>query len=101
MSKEQLCWTCKNCSPLKCSWIKDFTPVKDWVAQDSRIKNGRNSYVNSYRIDWCPNYIEDGLSKKQKAKKSEIEKTCKELNISIRTYYRRLTSRNKSNYKGD
>lgn len=55
--KETLCWECaNNCG--KCSWSKDFTPVENWEAVPTKIKeyHNRSSYIESYRVISCPEF---------------------------------------------
>ena len=56
-SKNQPCWTCKNCYG-GCSWAREFKPVDDWKAITTYIpENGE--HAESYKIIYCPEYIED------------------------------------------
>lgn len=88
--KSTLCWDCQNAYYGKCSWFTDFTPVEDWEAIETIIKNtirtGSGSYIlhntKSYRVDRCPNFVRD---KKQKTNKE----LANELGISERTLYRK------------
>lgn len=52
---EQLCWTCRNCIG-RCSWSRDFIPIKGWDADmDTRTNADRSNSV-TYRIYDCPEY---------------------------------------------
>lgn len=61
--KATLCWNCQNACG-KCSWSKDFTPVKGWKAKKTKIRFG-NSYDESYHVTKCPEYKKDERKKKQ------------------------------------
>ena len=65
-----ICWTCLRARPIPgigCSWAKDFTPVKGWVAEETEVNTVRKisgvvktiSY-GSYRVRQCPLYIDEG-----------------------------------------
>ena len=55
MEPEQLCWTCKKACK-KCSWSKDFIPIKGWDAKVILVKDREGSFY-SYQIKGCPEYI--------------------------------------------
>lgn len=53
-----LCWRCKNAAGF-CSWSdKSFTPVDGWTAIPTKIKNGRNDYMDSFEVIECPLFEE-------------------------------------------
>ena len=56
-SKMQPCWTCKNCYG-DCNWSRDFKPVPGWIAQKTFIESNEE-YADSYKILYCPEYMED------------------------------------------
>ena len=61
-SHVQPCWYCsKACG--RCSWSKDFTPIKGWVAEkvivDKVIYEGKTYIVESYKILKCPELIDE------------------------------------------
>lgn len=74
-----ICWKCKNSYYGKCSWHTDFTPVKDWVAEPTKIKNYKE-YINSYLVLKCPNFEKEDRVKR-------VEDICKKLDITERVYY--------------
>lgn len=52
-SNPSLCWDCKNCTkPSICSWARDFTPVKGWLAEPTRL--GGAYPMDSYLVKDCP-----------------------------------------------
>ena len=57
MSNNQLCWDCEKAYG-QCSWLKNFKPVKGWVAKPNKIKtctkDGGFYYIESYLIEKCP-----------------------------------------------
>lgn len=59
----QLCWHCANATG-KCSWSRDFTPVKGWTATPTIIKND-DHIQSSYAITACP-----------ELKKMRIKESC-------------------------
>lgn len=50
--KESLCWKCDNTGG-RCSWSKNFVPVKDWKAKTVTLKNG-NEFMDTYFVIDCP-----------------------------------------------
>lgn len=56
-SKDQLCWTCKNCFG-GCAWSREFKPVNGWTAEKTYIPSNEE-YAESYHIIKCPEYIHD------------------------------------------
>lgn len=55
--REQPCWTCtKACG--QCSWSKDFTPIPNWDAIPTIIKDNDGTF-SSYKIKYCPEYERD------------------------------------------
>ena len=53
----QPCWTCtKACG--ECSWSRNLTPVKGWVAEKVPFKTGLVDKSNdyTYKILECPEY---------------------------------------------
>ena len=56
-SKNQPCWTCKNCYG-KCNWSRDFKPVEGWIAEKTFIESNEE-YADSYKILYCPEYKKD------------------------------------------
>ena len=52
---ENPCWTCqKVCGG--CSWSRSFSPVPGWTANKTK-KLGQGSYLESYYIRSCPEYV--------------------------------------------
>ena len=50
-----LCWECtKNAG--KCSWSRNFTPVKDWNAIPTKIKSENGVLIESFDIYECPEF---------------------------------------------
>jgi hypothetical protein len=86
---ETLCWSCKN-SLCGCSWSKHFVPVKNWVATPTIIfwnVDGNIYQIESFKVEKCPLYKHDGITKLKTKTNSQI---AKELGISVRTLYRRM-----------
>lgn len=59
--KSTLCWKCKKAT-CKCSWSKNFIPVKGWKAEPTKVLS-RNSArsdrtVDSYLVLECPEFVE-------------------------------------------
>lgn len=54
--KETLCWKCaKNCG--RCSWSENFTPVENWEAIPTKIKDYYNrGHIDSYKVISCPEF---------------------------------------------
>ncbi len=57
-NKETLCWECKNACG-KCSWSKNFVPVKGWEALPTKIKGSFESetVIDSFLVINCPEFI--------------------------------------------
>ena len=54
----QICWRCGNyCGG--CSWSRDGTPVKGWKATETAVKNRGELEFYSYKIIYCPEYVQD------------------------------------------
>lgn len=57
---ETLCWDCV-CAANECPWMRNFTPVKGWVAvrydYPKRNSYGGLSFVDSYVVKKCPLFI--------------------------------------------
>ena len=49
-----LCWSCDN---YHCSWLRDFTPVKGWVAKSRPYILRHGEKKTTYRVSQCPEYI--------------------------------------------
>jgi len=73
--QSSICWDCQNAYAHKCSWFKDYTPVKDWDAY-------YNAETGSYVVNKCPNFVPD-------VKKETAMAEAKRLGINIRTYFKR------------
>lgn len=69
MKKEQLCWDCKNASPLRCCWFSDEKYPQGCIVDSDNF------------IVECKYFIEQEKIKTD-------EQKAKELNISLRTYFR-------------
>lgn len=64
LRRDTLCWKCANATDsTKCPWVKDFTPVEGWDAEETKIwynqevdgKHYRKEEV-SYIVKSCPLY---------------------------------------------
>ena len=49
-----LCIFCRKCCG-RCSWSKDFTPVKGWTAKVTKDSNGQKHTW----VAWCPEFVAD------------------------------------------
>ena len=57
---ETLCWKCKRALPTYgCEWADNFEPVKGWNAIPTKLKNGYNSFIDSYIVIECPKFEQD------------------------------------------
>ena len=71
---DQLCWKCQRVTgnkDLQCSWFRDFTPVKGWVAEPSYIRfvrmkeydgqpvEERIENIATFAIFACPMFLRD------------------------------------------
>lgn len=55
-SNDQLCFSCaKACG--NCSWSSQLIPVDGWIAENTVLPNG----IESFAISRCPEYEFDGL----------------------------------------
>lgn len=55
-SNDQLCFSCaKACG--NCSWSSQLIPVDGWIAENTVLPNG----IESFSISKCPEYEFDGL----------------------------------------
>lgn len=55
-SNDQLCFSCaKACG--NCSWSSQLIPVDGWIAENTVLPNG----IESFAISKCPEYEFDGL----------------------------------------
>lgn len=63
---EQLCWTCeRSCGGENgCEWSNYLRPVPGWTAERVVKKDGIQ-YVQTYHIDECPKYINDGQNRRK------------------------------------
>lgn len=64
-TNEQPCWTCEHAVPSMdgkkgCSWSNSFTPIPGWTARPVRRNDMDQSYFDTYHIDRCPQYVQDG-----------------------------------------
>ena len=54
----QICWRCGNyCRG--CSWSEKHKPVEGWKAVRTAVKNRGRLEFHSYRIIFCPLFIQD------------------------------------------
>ena len=53
---QSLCWTCKCASSIKCSWMKDCTPVEGWTANFHILGQEKSE---TYNVRACPLYVHD------------------------------------------
>lgn len=55
--KHTLCWDCTR-SGNTCPWLRNFTPVKGWEAEKTKLRMqrgaGKYEYVDTYKINKCP-----------------------------------------------
>lgn len=42
-----------------CSWSSEFNPVEGWRAKPTKIKIQEGMFLKSYKILYCPEYIND------------------------------------------
>ncbi len=71
MANEQLCWSCKNACGA-CSWSRCLQPVKGWKAVKVQRRDGE-----TYHIEECPEYINDGSNVKKKQKATRVTEAQK------------------------
>lgn len=55
---EQLCWSCQNAVG-RCSWSKNFTPVKGWTAYIDKRRGNSGEETETWSISACPEFIAD------------------------------------------
>ena len=53
--ESQPCWTCDNYAS-GCSWSRNFTPVKGWVAEKVEHRYSNIADDTTYKIIYCPEY---------------------------------------------
>ena len=84
---KQLCWDCKNACGNGCCWFQDGVPIKGWKAKATQIKssgeNGKPRMIDSFCIQKCPQYIQDGDDRKLSSKE-----LANILNLSQRSIFR-------------
>ena len=51
---DTLCWDCKK-NAGRCSWSKNFTPIKGWKAIPTKIKSDAKE-TDSYDVYECPEF---------------------------------------------
>lgn len=58
-TKDTLCWSCaKACGD--CDWSAELKPVKGWTAFPTKIIGNYGwDKVDTYRVDACPEYVND------------------------------------------
>ena len=71
---DQLCWKCQRATgnkDLQCPWLRDFTPVKGWIAEPTNIRNvrmkeydgqpvdERTENIATFAIFDCPMFLKD------------------------------------------
>ena len=57
--KDSLCWWCDNCYG-GCSWSQDFTPVKGWEAEPTKITSEDSKReISSFMVINCPKFKRD------------------------------------------
>lgn len=121
--KDTLCWKCnKTCG--KCSWTKNFKPVKGWTAVKTKFFNG-NTYEQSYLVTKCPEFEKFKTNDLNDIRKEEIyflylkfnhflseeeikmlevyftqfsKGAYKQFNLSFRSYMRKITKIKKHLY---
>lgn len=59
--KSTLCWSCQRSykPALKCSWARNYIPVKGWEAEYKPIHYYHYGDLDSYCVMDCPLYMED------------------------------------------
>lgn len=63
--KESLCWGCNKCTGF-CPWSQDFTPVKGWDAEPTKIQTEiPDEYIDSFFVKSCPLYEPDIIGSKR------------------------------------
>lgn len=87
--KPQPCWTCKKFA-YGCSWSQSFIPIEGWKAnttiREAGSSRGVKHIIESYEIEYCPEYEYDGrcsicvYSKGEKVDKN-FSKKCKHKKI--------------------
>lgn len=87
----QPCWDCtKACGG--CTWSKDFTPIKGWVAEkhisDRVIYEGKTYIIESYKILKCPEFIDERIEFINKHPHLKAWQVAKELKIGLITVKR-------------
>lgn len=53
-----ICWDCANACG-KCSWSRNFTPVKGWEAIPTKIIASKSFNASSYIVCACPKFDRD------------------------------------------
>ena len=78
--KPTLCWKCKNAC-VGCSWSDSFTPVEGWTAKPTKINHdyadGRHYVIDSYRVDYCPQFENDESRYRPNCKIAPLVKEAK------------------------
>ena len=61
-NRANICFDCKKACG-GCSWSKNFTPVKGWLANKTKIRTYKDNieerYTTSYNILFCPEFEPD------------------------------------------
>lgn len=84
----QPCWFCtKACGG--CSWSKNFTPIKNWVAEkvmvDRYIYEDKETIIESYKILHCPEFVDERLEYIRENITKRPYKIAEELHIGLAT----------------
>lgn len=57
--RDTLCWECEKCGG-RCSWSKDLTPVKGWVAEETNVPEyiaALEKIVPNVTVIECPEFV--------------------------------------------
>lgn len=60
-----ICWDCQNAYAHKCSWFRDYTPVKGWTAKKEEYMTINKKHF-TYCVLECPNFVADEKQPKTK-----------------------------------
>lgn len=70
-SQGTLCWECQKATGT-CSWSKNLTPVKGWIADGGKMAMG-DRLVDSYFVHECPEFEKDNPKREQEYHDGQFE----------------------------
>lgn len=80
MSKETLCWDCKNAIG-KCTWSQCFVPIKGWKAKPTTY-DSEGMKIKSFLVKECPEFKPDSRTLLTRVQITKI------IGVSLRQLFR-------------